>query len=111
MISKYIFIQSKQICIPKKKTFLLYNFFSFHAIKIFFILYEFFIRYFYSAHIWSAIFICKSKFYFHYVAARCCYDAATKHHYAVRKLLRRIQNIRTLWNESYVNTHRVTKTW
>ena len=33
MISKYIFIQSKQICIQKKKTFLLYNFF--HPIKIF----------------------------------------------------------------------------
>ena len=60
MISEYIFIQSKQICIQKKKkTFLLYKFF--HPIKIFLYYMKFFIRSFSSDHIWSFIFICKSQ--------------------------------------------------
>ena len=35
MISKYIFIQSKQICIPKKKRFYYITFFHFMRLKYF----------------------------------------------------------------------------
>ena len=56
---KYIYFHSTKVNLHSKKIFFNYiNFF--HPIK-FFLLYEFFIRYFSNDHIWSFIFICKSQ--------------------------------------------------
>ena len=118
VISKYIFLQSKEIYIQQKMFIWYQNIFSsnqnkflfnkiylydikiyFHSIEInffskiyiyIFLLYEFFIRYFSSDYICSSIFICKSQ----------NFTFSVYKHDVVRKLLRRIQNIIILCNES-----------
>ena len=93
VISKYIFTQSKQICNQKRKT-LKYFYIFYIWLKYFYIIWIFHsILSILSDHIWSSIFISKSlNFTFSMLIE--------KQHNAVRNLLRRIQNIRTLWNES-----------
>ena len=90
MLPKYIFIHSKQICI-EKEIFLLFSFFS-NQLK-YLLLYEFFIWCFSSDHTCSSIFIFKSQNFSFSIQIE-------QEHDVVRKLLRKIQNIKILFNES-----------
>ena len=75
---------------PKWNSFIIIFFFI--QLK-YFLLYEFFIWYFSSDHLWSSIFVCSRILVSVYKLNRSQHDV-------VRKLLRKIRNIRIMCNES-----------